>query len=140
MSRLGLLALTGLMLAGCTSVERPSPLPKVKIGNGLCGREATQIYFSNQDDHLSPSAADVLASLTPKLNRCVRRKVMLVAVSGDDGAPVSPTLAANRIKIVADTLINAGLDPARINAATGGALVLALPKAPIGGVFIMTQR
>jgi outer membrane protein OmpA-like peptidoglycan-associated protein len=140
MSRPVLLALTGLMLVGCASVTMPRPQAKVKIGNALCGREATQIYFGNQDDTLSPAAADVLDSLIPKLNRCARRKVMLVAVSGDDGAPAGEALGANRARIVSDRLINAGLNPARINVATGGRLVEAMPKAPIGGVMIMTQR
>jgi hypothetical protein len=129
-----------LILSGCATVSSPQPTALIALGDNVCGREATQIYFSNQDDQLSLTAAQVLSNLGNKLARCPKRKVVLLAVSGNDGAPASSQLNANRIKIVGDILISNQLDAARIVPVTQGQLLDRAPRGPIGGVLVMTTR
>ena len=139
MSRAPSLTIVVLLLANCSSL--PSvPAPLLIMGDAVCSREATQIYFSNQDDTLSSMAAQVISELSNKLARCTDRKVLLVAISGNDGAPATSLVAANRIKVVGDILISQGLNPARINAITTGPIVGSVPRGPVGGIVVMTKR
>ncbi len=118
----------------------PTAPKLVTFGDNVCGREGTQIYFANQDDQLSIMAAQVVSETSNKLARCAGKKVILIAVSGNDGAPATSLIAANRIKTVGDILISQGLNPARIIAAMDGPFVAAVPSGPIGGVVVMTKR
>ena len=140
MSRLAIIALCGLVLTGCASVKTSNPQPRTTMGDNVCGREATQIYFSSHDDQLSIAGAQVISELSNKLARCTSRKVYLIAVSGNDGLPASAIVAANRIKVVGDILISQGLNPSRVVAVTDGPIVDATPRGPIGGVVVLTQR
>jgi hypothetical protein len=140
MSRLVLLGLCGLMLTGCASIKTANPQPSVTMGNNVCGREAVQIYFSSHDDQLSITAAQVVSELSNKLARCARKKVYLIAISGNDGLPATPIVVANRVKVVGDILISQGLATSRLVAVTEGPLVDAIPRGPIGGVVVLTRR
>jgi outer membrane protein OmpA-like peptidoglycan-associated protein len=140
MSRLALIGLCGLMMTGCASIKIANPRPSVTMGDNVCGREAVQIYFSSHDDQLSITAAQVVSELSNKLARCTRKKVYLIAISGNDGSPATPVVAANRVKVVGDILISQGLAPSRILAVTDGPLVDAMPRGPIGGVVVLTRR
>lgn len=139
MKRLALVAAVALILSGCATVQSVRPLPPIMMGSAVCGREAMKIYFGNQDDILSITAAQVVSELSNKLARCPDRKVILVAVSGNDGAPATPRVAANRVKVVGDILISQGLNPAKITSVVDGPYVDAMPRGPIGGVAVMTQ-
>jgi hypothetical protein len=129
-----------LAITGCSSIVPSSPMRKIIMGDNVCGREGTQIYFSNQDDQLSTMAAQVVSELSNKLARCTGRKVILIAVSGNDGAPATTLIAANRIKIVGDLLISQGLGPERVITAIDGPYVSAIQPSPIGGIVVMTRR
>jgi type IV pilus biogenesis protein CpaD/CtpE len=140
MSRLAIIGLCGLVLTGCASMKTSTQPPRVIMGDNVCGREATQIYFSSHDDQLSISAAQVISVLTNKLSRCTSKKVYLIAISGNDGLPATAIVAANRIKVVGDILISQGLDSSRVVAVTDGPFVDATPRGPIGGVVVLTRR
>jgi hypothetical protein len=140
MSRAALFVGLVLVTTGCSSIDPSTPMRKITMGDNVCGREGTQIYFANQDDQLSTMAAQVVSELSNKLARCAGRKVILIAVSGNDGAPATSLVAANRIKVVGDIFISQGLNPERIIAATDGPYVAAVPRGPIGGVVVMTKR
>jgi hypothetical protein len=140
MSRAALILGFACLMSGCASITPPTAPKLIPFGDNVCGREGTQIYFANQDDQLSTIAAQVVSGLSNKLVRCTDRKVILIAVSGNDGAPATSLVAANRIKIVGDILISQGLNPERIIAAMDGPFVAAVPRGPIGGVVVMTKR
>jgi hypothetical protein len=140
MNRAAFIVSLACLMSGCTSVTPPTAPKLIAIGDNVCGREGTQIYFANQDDQLSVIAAQVVSEMSNKLARCTGKKVILIAVSGNDGAPATSLVAANRIKIVGDILISQGLNPARVIAAMDGPFVAAVPRGPIGGVVVMTKR
>jgi hypothetical protein len=140
MSRAALVFGLALATAGCSSLNHETPTRMITLGYDVCGREGTQIYFGNQDDQLSITAAQVVSELSNKLARCSGRKVILIAVSGNDGAPATSLVAANRIKIVGDILVSQGLSPTRIIAAMDGPYVASVPRGPIGGIVVMTKR
>lgn len=139
MSRGAIFVVCGFILSGCASVQLANQ-PPITMGDAVCEREATQIYFADQDDTLSIMAAQVVSRLSNKLARCTSRKVILVAVSGNDGAAATAIVATNRTKVVRDILISQGLNPSRIIATTDGSLVNAIPRGPIGGVVVMTRQ
>ena len=128
------------LISGCASVTGSTAPKLIALGDNICGREGTQIYFADQDDQLSIMAAQVVSEISNKLARCTGKKVILIAVSGNDGAPATSLIAANRIKIVGDILISQGLNPVRIRTALDGPFVIAVPRGPIGGVVVMTKR
>jgi sulfur carrier protein ThiS len=140
MRRAALLLGLVLMTTGCSSIDTAIPMRKIIMGDNVCGREGTQIYFANQDDQLSTMAAQVVSELSNKLARCTGRKVILIAVSGNDGAPATTLVAANRIKTVGDLLISQGLGPERVITAIDGPYVSAIQPGPIGGIVVMTKR
>ena len=139
MKRLTLVLAAAVTSWGCATMQPVRSLPPIMMGSAVCGREATKIYFGNQDDTLSTTAAQVVSELSNKLARCPSRKVILVAVSGNDGAPATPNISANRVKVVGDILISLGLNPAKITSVVEGPYVDAMPRGPIGGVAVMTQ-
>lgn len=110
------------------------------MGDRICRGEATQIYFANQDDVLSPSAVQVLGVLSNALIRCPRRKIMLLAVSGDDGAPAFAGVAEHRLYRVRATLLERGLAEGRFDPKATLAPHVSLPKGPIGGIVVLTRR
>ncbi|MCA3695314.1 hypothetical protein [Aquidulcibacter sp.] len=116
------------------------PDKSLVMGDQICRGEATQIYFANQDDVLSPSAVQVLAELSDALIRCPRRKILLLAVSGDDGAPAFAVVAEQRLYRVRATLLERGLAEGRFDAEPTLAPHVRLPKGPVGGVVVLTQR
>jgi hypothetical protein len=140
MSRAAIIGLCALVMTGCASNKAAAPQAGVAMGNNVCGREAMQIYFSSHDDQLSLTAAQVVSELSNKLARCSRKKVYLIAISGNDGLPATPVVAANRVKVVGDILISQGLAPSRIVTVTEGPLLDTIPRGPIGGVVVFTRR
>jgi outer membrane protein OmpA-like peptidoglycan-associated protein len=116
------------------------PDKSLVMGDRICRGEATQIYFSNQDDVLTPSAIQVLAQLSNALIRCPRRKIVLLAVSGDDGAPAYANVSEQRLYRVRATLLERGLAEARFDPEATLAPHVTLPKGPIGGVVVVTRR
>jgi len=116
------------------------PDKSLVMGDRICRGEATQIYFSNQDDVLSSSAIQVLGGLSNALIRCPRRKIVLLAVSGDDGAPAYANVAEQRLYRVRATLLERGLAEGRFDPEAILAPHVTLPKGPIGGVVVVTRR
>ena len=131
---------SALMLVGCTSLNMRDTAPTIVMGDNVCVNEATQIYFGNNDDQLSLTAAQVVSELSNKLKNCPMRKIVFVAVSGNDGAPATATVSGNRIKIVGDILASQGVDRARFVTIADGAVLKSVPRGPIGGVLVMTKR
>lgn len=135
------LALIALGLGACAS-----PMPATKpdkdlvMGDRICRGEATQIYFANQDEALSPGAAQVLSVLSSSLLRCPRRRILLLAVSGDDGAPADARVTEQRLYRVRSTLLERGLSEGSFEAEPALAPDIRLPKGPIGGVIVLTRR
>jgi outer membrane protein OmpA-like peptidoglycan-associated protein len=116
------------------------PDKNLVMGDRICRGEATQIYFSNQDDVLSPSAIQVLGGLSNALIRCPRRKIVLLAVSGDDGAPAYATVSEQRLYRVRATLLERGVAEGHFDLDPTRAPHARLPKGPIGGVVVFTRR
>ncbi len=135
------LALVALGLGACASPLAITTAAKdLVMGDRICRGEATQIYFANQDDVLSPSAVQVLSVLSTSLLRCPRRKILLLAVSGDDGAPAFTNVAKQRLYRVRSTLLERGLSEGSFDAEPTLAPHVSLPKGPIGGVVVVTRR
>ena len=139
MNRAIIIAVSGLLLSGCTSLFMPAKMAPIMMGDNVCGREATQIYFGNNEDQLSLTAAQVVSELSNKLTNCPTRKIILLAVSGNDGPAATTLVNDNRLKIVGDILISQGINPTRLSSASRGPLVDAAPRGPIGGVLVLTK-
>lgn len=116
------------------------PNNSLVMGNRICRGEATQIYFANQDAALSPSAVQVLDGLRDALIRCPRRTIMLLAVSGDDGAPALASVVEQRLYRVRATLLEHGVAAGRFDLDPTHAPQARLPTGPIGGVIVLTRR
>lgn len=116
------------------------PDKNLVMGDRICRGEATQIYFANQDDALSLSAVQVLGRLGDALIRCPRRKIILLAVSGDDGAPAFASVAEQRLYRVRATLLERGVAEGHFDLDPKRAPHARLPKGPIGGVVVFTRR
>ncbi|MCA3693211.1 hypothetical protein [Aquidulcibacter sp.] len=110
------------------------------MGNRICRGEATQIYFANQDDVLSPSAAQVLSLLGNSLLRCPRRKILLLVVSGDDGVPAFANVEKQRLYRVRSTLLGRGLSEGSFETEPALTPDIRFPKGPIGGIIVLTRR
>jgi outer membrane protein OmpA-like peptidoglycan-associated protein len=135
--------LAAIVVASCASVpnfQKPqTPTSMIAMGGAICRNEATQIYFSSQDASLSIAAREVIDRLGTRLKRCTARSIVLVAVSGDDGAPAFPNVAADRLSAVREALISQAISPNRIETIVEGPLVERMEKGPIGGVVILTR-
>ena len=143
LSPVAYLPLAAILVASCASVpnfQKPkTPTSMIAMGGAICRNEATQIYFSVQDASLSVAAREVLERLSTRLKRCSARSILLVAVSGDDGAPAFPNVAADRLAAVREALISQAISPNRIETIIEGPLVERMEKGPIGGVVILTR-
>ena len=137
------LPLAALLLASCASLpnfqKQQTPVSMLAMGGAICRNEATQIYFSSQDASLSIAAREVIDGLGARLKRCSGRSIVLVAVSGDDGAPALPAVAADRLSAVREALISQAVSRNRIETIIEGPVVERIEKGPIGGVVILTR-
>jgi hypothetical protein len=135
--------LAAFLVASCAYApniqESQTPTSMIAMGGAICRNEATQIYFSSQDASLSVAAREVINGLGTGLKRCSARSIVLVAVSGDDGAPALPAVAADRLSAVREALIRQAISPNRIETFMEGPFVERIEKSPIGGVVILTK-
>ena len=131
---------SAFLMTSCSTLDNPFKESLIQLGNAVCAKEASQIYFGSNEDQLTLTAAQVVSRIGNELQQCPTRRILLLAVSGNDGDPASSIVSDNRVKIVGDILVSQGIDRKRLVKISDQRMVKIAPRGPIGGVLVMTQQ